>query len=234
LSVNPIVFGVNIIMDDNIEKEIVDKYTNSRYSLRHLAENYDTNHHKIKRILIKHGVEITRRNTLKNFTDEHKRKISESRKKLKESGWTPYNKGLRTADRLNGKLLLYKNMLSHLRFDVELDWLMKFDDFEKLKCLNRAITNREDRFSVDSEWYTAYIEKFYDEKQFNAIYQKWKDNMVDRYLKPTLDHIVPKSKGGDNNLENLQFLTWFENRAKNNLSQLEWDNIKRNIKNYLI
>jgi len=221
-------------MDNNIEKEIVAKYLNERYTLRHLAEIYDTNHHKIKRILIKHGVEIIRRNTLKKFTDEHKQKISESRKRLKENGWIPYNKGLKTADRINGKELLYKNMLSHLRFDIKLEWLMGFDDFEKVKCLNRAITNREDRYLVNDEWYISYIEKFYNDKQFNKIYEKWKNNKTDKYLRPTLDHIVPKSKGGNNNLENLQFLTWFENRAKNNLSQVEWNKLKQNINNYLI
>ena len=35
-------------------------------------------------------------------------------------------------------------------------------------------------------------------------------------------------------LDNLQFLTWFENRCKNNMSQSEWDDIKTNIGLYLI
>lgn len=221
-------------MDDITEKEIVNKYINERYTLRHLAEIYNTNHHKIKRILIKHDVKITRRNTLKKFTDEHKQKISNSRKRLKESGWIPYNKGLKTIDRKNGERLLYINMLSHLRFNVTLEWLMKFNDFEKLKCLNRAITKRDSRFDVDSFWYMNYIEKFYYDAQFNEIYKRWMKTKKDKYLLPTLDHIRPKSQSGTEDLSNLQFLTWFENRAKNDLSQLEWDEMKNNIKIYLI
>ena len=57
----------------------------------------------------------------------------------------------------------------------------------------------------------------------------------DRYSKPSLDHIIPKSKGGKlNDLDNLQFITWLENRIKNDLYIDEWNNIKNNIKEYLI
>lgn len=50
----------------------------------------------------------------------------------------------------------------------------------------------------------------------------------------TLDHIIPKSKGGGNDISNLTFLSWFENRAKDNMSLSEWNSIKQNIKEYLI
>jgi len=32
----------------------------------------------------------------------------------------------------------------------------------------------------------------------------------------------------------LQFLTWFENRAKCDMSQEDWNKVKLNIKDYLI
>jgi len=217
------------------ENKIVEMYKNGRYTLRHLAEVFDTNHHKIKRILLKNGVEITRRNTLKEFSDEHKKRISDSRKSLKASGWIPYNKGLKTVNRPNGKELLLKNMKAHLRFDVSLEWLMQFDDIEKLKCLNRAITPRDLRFNVDTEWYKDYVLKFYYDKQFNDIYSKWlSGGKKDKYLMPSLDHINPKANKGDNNLDNLCFLTWFENRAKNDMSLDDWQEMKRNRKEYLI
>jgi len=175
------------------------------------------------------------RNKLRHFTKEHRQKISDTRKELYASGWIPYNKGLKTADRPNGKELLVKNMKAHLRFNVPFQWLMQFDDFEKLKFLNRAITPRDSRFKVDTKWYQKYILKFYYDKQFNYIYYKWLlGGGKDKYLIPTIDHINPKANNGDNNLSNLCFLTWFENRAKNDMSLVSWNEIKKNIKEYLI
>lgn len=125
-------------------------------------------------------------------------------------------------------------MATHLRFDVNYDWLMQFKDFKKLQFLNNAITNKCGRWNVNTEWYKKYIVKFYDDKQFNSIYNKWCLSGYDKYKKPSIDHIIPKSKGGTNDLNNLQFLTWFENRAKNDLNNNEWLKIKNNIKDYLI
>lgn len=34
--------------------------------------------------------------------------------------------------------------------------------------------------------------------------------------------------------ETVEKFIWFENRAKNNLSQVEWDKIKKDINKYLI
>ena len=128
---------------------------------------------------------------------------------------------------------LYKNMASHIRFDVSSEWLSQYEDVEKLKFLNKCITNRLGRFIVSSDWYKSYITKFYYDKQFNNIYKKWLGS-CDKYLRPTIDHINPKANGGNNEINNLQFLTWFENRAKNDISQNEWDKLKLNIKDYLI
>jgi len=210
-------------------------YTEKNWTLRMIAEKFETNHHLIKRRLVDMGIKITRRNTLKKFSDEHKKKISDGRKELVASGWIPYNKGLKTANRPNGRELLVKNMKVHLRFNVPYQWLMQFDDFEKLKFLNRAISNRDKRYSVSTEWYRDYILKFYYDKQFNDIYYKWlSGGKKDKYLRPTIDHINPKAKNGDNQLSNLQFLTWFENRAKNDMPLVVWQEMKKNIKDYLI
>ena len=47
------------------------------------------------------------------------------------------------------------------------------------------------------------------------------------WYKPSLDHIVPKSRGGDNSLDNLQYLTVFENLSKRDMTMIEWEEFKQ-------
>ena len=44
--------------------------------------------------------------------------------------------------------------------------------------------------------------------------------------KPSIDHIIPKSRGGTNDLNNIQFLTVFENLAKRDMTMQEWEEFK--------
>jgi 5-methylcytosine-specific restriction endonuclease McrA len=173
------------------------------------------------------------KNKLRHFTDEHKRKISESRKRLKANGWVPYNKGLKTLDRENGVELILKNMKAHLKYDVSLEWLSQFNDIEKLKYLNRSISRKRDCEGFTTKTYKQFIEKFYYDEKFNSLFDKWIES-GDKWIKPSIDHIIPKSKGGTNELSNLQFLSWFENRCKNDMTQAEWDMLKANIKEYIL
>ena len=38
----------------------------------------------------------------------------------------------------------------------------------------------------------------------------------------------------DKTVVDLQFLTWFENRCKNDMTQTEWDNLKLTIEEYFV
>ena len=186
------------------DEKIVELYLSGE-SMRKIAKNFNTNHKLISRILKKANI-ITR-----------------------PSKNTRYARKFNCSTERN-----YSNMLTHLRFSVDLMWLMKFSDFEKLKFLNASLTNRDKRWDESSEWYIAYIERFYFDKQFNLLYDRWLCAKCKPYMKPSLDHIIPKAKGGTNELDNLQFLTWFENRCKNDMSQEEWDEMKSNILEYFV
>jgi len=56
----------------------------------------------------------------------------------------------------------------------------------------------------------------------------------DDIMKNIEQMILSAYNGGCNMIDNLQFLTWFENRAKCDMSQEDWNKVKLNIKDYLI
>ena len=205
-------------MNNIDEKEVCQYYqkVNGLISLRKMAEKYNTNHHRIKRILKRNGIEIVKNNPKRKLTKKHKEKISRATK-----GREAWNKGKNME-----KEFLYKNMKVHLKYDVSLDWLRKFDDINKLKFLNKTLSRKRDSKYFKTKKYKQYIEKFYYDSQFNKIYTLWLNNDKNKYYRPSLDHIIPKSKKGKYNLSNLQFLTWFENRSKNDMTMKEWNNFK--------
>lgn len=158
----------------------------------------------------------------RTFTKEHRENLSRACK-----GRKSWSKGKKMP-----KGSLYKNMAAHLRFDVTPEWLVSFPDIDKLKLLNDCITNRSGRFDVSTEWYKDYINRFYYDKKFSDIYFKWLESGKDKYLKPSIDHMIPRCKGGGNGIGNIQFITWFENRCKNDMTVSEWEHIKTNLKDY--
>ena len=211
------------------EEKIINLYVNEKYTLRHISEIFNTNHHMIKRILVRNNIEIYNRNTLKKFTDEHKKKISISRKKLFDDGKiTPWLKGKKAS-----KEHVLRNMIGHIKYDISYEWVSTFDDIDKLKYLNRCITKQRDSINFDTELYIKYIEKFYYDEKFNYLYNEWVTT-GDNWIKPSLDHINPKSLGGClDSINNLSFISWFENRSKSNITYEKWVLMKNNIKYYL-
>ena len=168
------------------------------------------------------------KNNLRVFTKEHREKISCSRKALYDSGAiTTWSKGKKMT-----KDHCLKNMKAHLKYNVSLEWLNSFENIEKLKCLNSAIKRKRDYEGFTTKIYKEYIERFYSDKKFNDLFDKW-EKTGDKWIKPSLDHIIPKSKNGSLLLDNLQFISWLENRAKINIGQEQWNKIKNNISYYL-
>ena len=152
-----------------------------------IAKEMDTNHHRIKHILVKNGVEITQKDRIrKPLTAEHKIKISRATK-----GREAWSKGKKMT-----KKHVLKNMVAHIKYDVDLEFYQQFDDVEKIKCLNRMLTRERLSKHFDTKKYKSFITKFYNDEQFNAVYQKWIDSNGDRWAAPSLDHIQPICKGG--------------------------------------
>lgn len=210
------------------EKEILDiieLYVVKQYTLRHISDIYSTNHHMIKRILKRNNIELTRRSSKKPISEL---KREQGRKFGLKHGAS--NKGKKAS-----KIHVYKNMKAHLKYDITLEWLMKFEDIEKLKILNKSITREYMKEGFTTEIYQSFIERFYYDKQFNIIYDRWLTDINNEWMRPSLDHIHPRSQGGKlTDLDNLQFLTWLENKCKSTFSSDRWCEIKNNINNYFI
>ena len=162
------------------------------------------------------------RNKLRIFTKEHREKISRACKGRKV--WSEGKKMTREH--------CLKNMKAHLKYEVSYEWLDSFEDIEKLKYLNHSISRKRDYEGFNTEIYKQFIEKFYYDKKFNYLFDEW-IKTSNKWIKPSLDHIEAKSRGGSRLLNNLQFISWLENRAKIDISQVEWDKIKSNINYYL-
>jgi hypothetical protein len=204
------------------EEAVIDLYVNERYTLRMVAREFDTNHHKIKRVLEKNGIEITQKGRKREpFSDAHRRKIGEASK-----GRRPWSQGIEMTREHS-----LKNMRAHLKYDVTLEWLEGFPEIEKLKYLNHSITRRRDYEGFSTETYIQFIEKFYYDDKFNKLFLAWKET-GDRWMKPSLDHIQAKCNGGSLLLENMQFISWFENRAKADIDQATWESMKGRISEY--
>lgn len=111
------------------------------------------------------------------------------------------------------------------RQDLDDDFLDSFDNFEKFLTLHKMFvrTTDIDVLNIPLQDYKNMILYFYNDKQYNAVYSYWEkhkkeNNTFYDWAKPSFDHIIPKSKNGTDDLENLQVLTVFENLSKRDLT----------------
>ena len=109
------------------------------------------------------------------------------------------------------------------------------DNFEKFLFIHHAIMgtsgNSSSYYEKHQIEYEEIINFFWNDKQFNTLYSLWLknkklNNTFYDWLKPSLDHIIPSSKGGKNELSNFQFLTTFENLVKRDMTMEEWNLFK--------
>ena len=120
--------------------------------------------------------------------------------------------------------------------NLEDDYLSRFqEDFEKYLLIHKALVRTSGQslqyYNQNIDEYKKIIEHFWEDEQFNRIYSFWRSHEKENptfydWAKPSLDHIIPKSKGGSNSLDNFQFLTTFENLMKRDMTQNEWNEFK--------
>lgn len=121
--------------------------------------------------------------------------------------------------------------------DVTDEFLDKYkEDFEKFLLIHKALIktsgNDAQYYKNNPKEYEKIIDYFWKDNQFNCLYSFWKNNQNNKitfydWAKPSLDHIIPSSKGGTNTLDNFQFLTTFENLSKRDMTMEEWNNFKK-------
>lgn len=127
-----------------------------------------------------------------------------------------------------------KAFLSSTRNDITEEWINSFDDFDKLLFIHSMISHSAGIGIKEYQLqdYKNIIIKLYNDKQFNAVYNFWLENKKNYttfydWAKPSLDHIIPRSRGGSDLADNLQVLTVFENLAKRDMTWSEWEDFKR-------
>jgi hypothetical protein len=125
--------------------------------------------------------------------------------------------------------LQHKALLARTsKIPITIDYMDIYKDFEKYAFLHRSFV-RCNLKNIDVKFYKSFIEKFYYDNQFNILYTNWIDknknnvnNTFYNWYKPSIDHIIPKSRGGNDKISNYQFLTTFENLNKRDMTMEEW------------
>lgn len=127
--------------------------------------------------------------------------------------------------------------LKTIKLEISEDFINQFEDLEKYLFLHKQLTlvSGKTAGTYTLQEYKEDILYFYNNIQFNKVYEFWQNHQKEEetfydLAKPSLDHIIPKSRGGSNKKENLQFLTVFENLAKRDMTQEEWNNFKEKTK----
>lgn len=127
--------------------------------------------------------------------------------------------------------------LKTTKLEISEDFINQFEDLEKYLFLHKQLTlvSGKTAGTYTLQEYKEDILYFYNDIQFNKVYEFWQNHQKEEetfydLAKPSLDHVIPKSRGGSNKKENLQFLTVFENLAKRDMTQEEWNNFKEKTK----
>lgn len=154
---------------------------------------------------------------------EHFGRISQMTiaKYLKHNGYETYERGKKPPLSDDAK----KKMMQAKFHEDDLIDLSGYDDYAKISFLSRRFSHYKWKWDLTFAR-TEFFDYFYHDEQFNHVFDVWVANEHHKLLTPSFDHIVPLTQGGDSSLTNLQCLPVWENRAKYNFSQDEWQAFK--------
>jgi len=195
--------------------DIINLYTIDRDNIKNISRKFGVGPKVIRRLLIENNIDL---DGIKNrfyrvLTKDHKDKISRSL-----IGKISGRKGNKMS--FSQRIKNSEKQLGFQNFS-----LLEFNDYDKFRFIMKWVGRY--RMSKNGEEYVyIFIKKIYHDEKFNLIYNLWNNNKG-KWNRPTLDHIIPLSKGGDFfDIDNMQVLTWFENRAKAEMTQKEWEDFK--------
>lgn len=205
--------------------EIIDaclaEYQSSFISIPNLAKKYGVNYRNLKYAFFKIGVTIEKRGNghigLKRST-QTKKNIS----KAKSGKPNPLKAGKKyTAVQ---RLTIIKNQC---KFPFSIDEYTNVDKFLLVKAFSNQLFKLTEYSKKEQ-----FIKYFYYDELFDYLYTRWlaispTDKYLKKMAKPSIDHIIPISRGGSSDLSNLCVMTWFENRAKVNMTDSEWLTFKK-------
>ncbi len=222
---------------DDIKAEMIKLYNEDK-SIRAITLKMDIDGHIIadfltsQGIVIDRGQQISKSKRIKN-ADKHKKileltntdtmTISDISKQVDLSYGTVQKwmieqnadfKKLNILDRLRNtevQLNMAAGTLNEFRFD--------YDKFDKVRdCLKGSRVWNENTYEK--------LKHFYYDEGFNFIYNRWlNDKCLE--LQPSLDHMVPNSRGGTDSINNLITMTFTENWTKSDMPFDEWIKFKK-------
>lgn len=129
----------------------------------------------------------------------------------------------------------FRSIAQNMKNSVGYSFLKKnFSDPDKVRYLLLSIKSNGGtlKYDFDSEDKKKYLLRFYYDDNFNKFY-----NMFllteNKFIKPSLDHLIPRSRGGSSNLDNLHFISYLENIAKSDMTWQEWVVVKNNLHKFM-
>jgi hypothetical protein len=201
------------IRNDIPSAKVIELYSVEGYTLRRIAKQFSTDHHTISRLLKMHDVTV-----------DSTRKPSGPKTDIQKAAYRNIKRKPRLVKVRMSEAQNRANQKRKMKTDLDLS---KYEDFDRLKFLTAMTSRHHKHLGHSDESRSAFLEKFWHDEAFNAIYDRWIASGRNKWWMPSLDHKQPRSRKGGWDLGNLQMLTWFENRAKAEMTCAEWQEFKK-------